>query len=146
MDDEATIRDVLELRLQKWGFEVIVCAEAREASEIVRRDDPDLVISDVVMPGSSGLDLLRALKGTDPDRPVILLTAHATVEMAVEAMKEGALDFLTKPLNYGNLKAVLDQAFRDRELLERSWETGAPSPEEHGFGRERSIQLFCLHI
>jgi DNA-binding NtrC family response regulator len=135
VDDEATMRDVLELRLQKWGFEVVVAEDARDVPEIVRTEDPDLVVSDVVMPGLSGLELLKELKGADPDRPVILLTAHGTVEMAVEAMKEGALDFLTKPLNYANLKAVLDQASRDRELLARSRRPPVLIPDEGGFGR-----------
>jgi len=107
---------------------------------MLRTSDPDLVLSDVVMPELSGLDLLRELKKSDPTRPVILLTAHGTVEMAVEAMKEGAIDFLTKPLNYANLRAVLDEARRDRDLLRQTRQESAESPKTprdrartHGF-------------
>jgi DNA-binding NtrC family response regulator len=134
VDDDATMRDVLEMRLQKWGYRVLLAADAHAATELLEAEDPDLVLSDVVMPELSGLDLLRALKRSDPDRPVILLTAHGTVEMAVEAMKSGALDFLTKPLNYGSLRSVLDQASHDRSLL-RSRENSPPAEKGQGFGR-----------
>jgi DNA-binding NtrC family response regulator len=135
VDDEATMRDVLEMRLQEWGFEVFLAADAAAAETLVEREDPDLVLSDVVMPGTSGLELLRKLKGGRPDRPVILLTAHGTVEMAVDAIKEGALDFLTKPINYANLKAVLAQASRDQQLLARSRKATAElEKEDRGFG------------
>ncbi len=134
VDDEATMRDILEMRLRKWGFDVLVAADATEAARVVREDEPDIVLSDIVMPEMSGLELLRELKGQDPDRPVILLTAHGTVERAVEAMKVGARDFLTKPLNYPNLKAVLDQACRDREVLVRSRRLSLELKGEKGFG------------
>lgn len=135
VDDDPTMRDVLELRLARWGFDVAVTGEAVGAADVVRREDPDIVLSDVVMPGLSGLELLRALKESDPDRPVILLTAHGSVERAVEAMKSGALDFLTKPLDYSNLRAVLDQAIRDSEGLARTGKAKASnSVGESGFG------------
>lgn len=135
VDDDPTMRDVLELRLARWGFQVVVTGEVATAAALVQAENPDIVLSDVVMPGISGLDLLRELKGSDPDRPVVLLTAHGTVERAVEAMKSGALDFLTKPLDYANLKAVLDQALRDRDRLARSGNGGASSsPGDLGFG------------
>ena len=131
VDDDATMRDVLEMRVQKWGFDVMVAADASEARELARREQPDLVLSDVVMPGTSGVELLRELKGEDPDRPVILLTAHGTVEMAVEAIKEGARDFLTKPLSYPNLRAVLEEVRRESQLLDQS-RTMARELEENG--------------
>jgi len=134
VDDDATMRDVLEMRLQEWGFQVLLAADAREASDLVQRKNPDLVLSDVVIPEMSGLELLREMKGNDPDRPVLLLTAHGTVEMAVEAIKEGALDFLTKPLSYPKLRAVLEQALRDRELLARSRRVVTELQENKGFG------------
>lgn len=135
VDDDATMRDVLELRLQKWGYQVALAADAREATALLQEEDPALVLSDVVMPELSGLDLLRELRKSDPDRPVILLTAHGTVEMAVEAMKAGALDFLTKPLNYASLRVVLEHACRDRELLARSRQSTTERPATNGFNQ-----------
>jgi DNA-binding NtrC family response regulator len=131
VDDEATMRDILEMRLKEWGFDVLVASDASEAKEMARGEHPDLVLSDVVMPGMSGVDLLRELKGTDPSRPVILLTAHGTVEMAVEAIKAGARDFLTKPLSYPNLRAVLKEVREERRHLDRSHEL---AQDPHGGG------------
>jgi len=109
VDDDPTFRNVLEMRLQSWGYHVKVAADANRGQTLASSWDPDLVLSDVVMPEVSGMQLLERLRADRPDRPVLLLTAHGSVEMAVDAMKMGAVDFLTKPLNYRNLKAVLDE-------------------------------------
>ncbi len=107
VDDDPTFRNVLEMRLEGWGYDVRVASDAERGEAISREWNPHLVLSDVVMPEVSGIDLLARLRHDRPDRPVLLLTAHASVELAVEAMKLGAVDFLTKPLNYRNLKAVI---------------------------------------
>jgi DNA-binding NtrC family response regulator len=117
VDDEAAMREVLAIRLGEWGFDVEVAADAGEARDKAAARDPAVVISDVVLPEASGLELLEMLRAGDPRRPVILVTAYGTVDTAVEAMKRGARDFLTKPLDYGKLRAVLDDA-RD-ELARR---------------------------
>jgi DNA-binding NtrC family response regulator len=110
VDDDAAMREVLKIRLEKWGFEVRVVDDGREAQEAAESWEPDIILSDVVMPGLSGLDLLKSLKGKDRDRAVILVTAHGEVETAVEAMKRGAEDFITKPIDYGHLKVLLENA------------------------------------
>jgi DNA-binding NtrC family response regulator len=124
VDDDPTFRDVLEMRLERWGYQVKVADRARRARELVERWRPDLILSDVVMPEVSGIQLLNQLREDEPGRPVILLTAHATVEMAVDAMKVGAVDFLTKPLNYQNLRAVVEEALARHRLPEK--EESAP--------------------
>jgi DNA-binding NtrC family response regulator len=130
VDDDPTFRDVLEMRLQRWGYQVQVAPDAASASRLAGQWKPHLVLSDVVMPEASGLDLLGQLRKDDPARPVILLTAHASVEMAVEAMKLGAVDFITKPLNYPNLKAVVEEYLRN-SVNERvnDGEPGSAEPE-----------------
>ena len=110
VDDEPAMREVLELRLGQWGYRVVLAGSAAEADRAVAAAQPDLVISDVVLPEVSGLELLRRLKAGDPHRPVILITAYGGVDEAVEAMKLGAQDFLTKPLDYDKLEATLDAA------------------------------------
>jgi len=115
VDDEATMREVLQLRLAQWGFDVCVAASGVEAREAVKRERPDAVICDVVLPDVTGLELVRSLQEDDRDRPVVLITAHATVDTAVEAMKLGALDFITKPLDYEKLKSTLFAARRTLE-------------------------------
>ncbi|MGB5294016.1 MAG: sigma-54 dependent transcriptional regulator [Thermoanaerobaculia bacterium] len=115
VDDEAAMREVLEMRLKQWGFEVVVAKNAVEALALVEERNPDAVISDLVLPDSSGLDLVRSLQSGEVHRPVIMITAHGAVDIAVEAMKLGAMDFLTKPIDYEKLKATLAAAKHELE-------------------------------
>jgi DNA-binding NtrC family response regulator len=118
IDDEPAVREVLSLRLGSWGYAVRTVADAEEADRTLRESRPDLVISDVVLPGLSGLELLARLQAIDADLPVLLITAHGSIDAAVEAMKGGARDFLTKPLDYGKLRSLLDAVAAD--LLRRA--------------------------
>ena len=120
VDDEPAIREVLELILQEWGYDVRLAANGSEAKDLVESYDPEIVISDVVMPQLSGLDLLRCLKAGNPNRPVILVTAHASIDLAVESMKQGAQDFITKPMDYPKLRAILKSAESDIEMRQTS--------------------------
>ncbi len=110
VDDEPAMREVLEFRLPPWGFDVSLASCGEEARNLAESMDPDVVISDVVLPDVTGLELLRWLKSGNTSRPVILMTAYGSIDVAVDAMKEGAQDFLTKPLNYRKLRAILEQA------------------------------------
>lgn len=89
VDDEPAMREVLSARLEAMGYEVVVAATGAEALERAASEAPDLVLSDVVLPDVSGLELLLGFKADDPDRPVVLMTAHGAIDMAVEAMKAG---------------------------------------------------------
>src|SRR5438046_8356673 len=107
--------------LHSWGFEARQACDGPEAATMVEHEDPDIVISDVVMPETSGLELLKKLKSGDPHRPVLLITAQGSIDMAVEAMKQGARDFLTKPLtDFPKLKSLLDDAEREIELRRKA--------------------------
>ena len=126
IDDEAAMREVLEMRLGRWGYGVLLAETAAEGLEMAASEAPDAIISDVALPDRSGLELVGALKEQDPERPVVLITAYGTIGAAVEAMKLGALDFLTKPLDYDKLAATLQAAAGEverraeaRELEER---------------------------
>ena len=121
VDDDPAMRESFDMLLQNWGFDVLQAGEAREAKEMVDRYDPDIVITDVVMPEISGLELLRDLKEGNPYRPVLLITARGSIDMAVEAIKQGARDFLTKPVtDFTKLKALLDDAEREIELRRKA--------------------------
>src|SRR5215813_4213681 len=120
VDDEPAIREVLEMILQEWGYDVRLASDGAEAKQLVESYDPEVVISDVVMPQLSGLDLLRCLKAGNPSRPVILVTAHASIDLAVESMKQGAQDFITKPMDYPKLRAILKAAESDIETRQTS--------------------------
>jgi DNA-binding NtrC family response regulator len=107
VDDDPAMREVLRLRLSNWGYEVVLAETAADAEQLARDERPAIAVSDVVLPDCSGIDLLPSLKAGDPDRPVILITAYGSIDAAVEAMKRGALDFLTKPLDYRRLEVCL---------------------------------------
>src|SRR5205085_7144218 len=97
--------------------------------------DPDIVISDVVMPETTGIELLRTLKAGDAHRPVLLMTAQGSIDMAVDAMKLGARDFLTKPLtDLPKLKALLDDAERELEMRRKAKRLTARMDSEGGLG------------
>lgn len=132
VDDEAAMREVFRMRLEGWGFEVCLAEDGIQGEERARSYDPDIVISDVIMPHVSGMELLRILKAGRPDRPIILVTAQATVDLAVEAMKQGASDFITKPVDYSKLKMILDAA--EREIRQRREAEMLSSRLEQGAG------------
>ncbi|HEY0931295.1 MAG TPA: sigma-54 dependent transcriptional regulator [Gemmatimonas sp.] len=114
VDDEPALREVLSQRLTSWGYRVATAGDVPEAEAVLQASEPDLVLSDVVLPGLSGLDLLRRFKARDASLPVVLITAHANVDAAVEAMKAGATDFLTKPIDTATLRAVLESVRSDQ--------------------------------
>ena len=134
VDDEATLREVLSLRLEKWGFEVRTAADATEAYEQFADHPPDIILSDVVMPGDSGFDLLRHMLDRDTPPMVILMTAHGTIESAVQGIKEGATDFLTKPIDYTRLHALLERTRARRDEEQRAAELEHDLRERPGLG------------
>jgi DNA-binding NtrC family response regulator len=134
IDDEAAMRAVLEMRLRDWGYDVFTASEGGEGESAAASFNPDIVISDVVMPGLSGMELLRSLKAGNPARPVILITAQGTIDMAVEAMKMGAHDFVTKPLDHSKLKAILEAVQKDIALRQASRKLESRLEKGAGFG------------
>ncbi len=118
VEDDEAMREVLTIRVRGWGYRVCGAESGDSVDALLQTDSPDLVITDVVLPGRSGFDLLDKLKGPEGNRPVIVMTAHGSVDWAVNAMKRGAFDFVTKPLDYDNLKAILraaKQGLRSRD-------------------------------
>lgn len=109
VDDEQSNIEVMEKILSKEAYAVVTAKQASIALNTLRRQKFDLVVTDLRMPGVSGLELLRAIRKEDTSIPVILLTAYGTVEDAVEAMKLGAVDFLSKPIK----REVLLKAIQD---------------------------------
>jgi DNA-binding NtrC family response regulator len=115
-DDEKNIREGLREALVLDGYEVLTAADGRDALDTVTRGDVDLVITDLKMPRLSGEELLRSLASQYPTVPVIILTGHGTIESAVQAMHDGAYDFLTKPVNLDRLSLLVRRAVSSREL------------------------------
>jgi DNA-binding NtrC family response regulator len=117
VEDDPAARVGLEQLLKRWGFVAEAAADGREALEKVTTFRPAIVITDLVMPGMDGLELLRALHQQGADVTTLLLTAQGTVETAVAAMKEGAYDYLTKPIDIQRLKILLDKIVERLETL-----------------------------
>ncbi|WP_313202570.1 sigma-54 dependent transcriptional regulator [Pseudomonas sp.] len=117
VDDEASIRTAVEQWLSLSGFSVQLFARAEDCLARLPAHFAGVIISDVRMPGMGGLQLLERLQGDDPDLPVILLTGHGDVPMAVEAMRNGAYDFLEKPFTPQHLLGSLRRALEKRQLV-----------------------------
>jgi two-component system response regulator AtoC len=120
VDDEPSIRKVLGAHLRRDGYDVTAAASGVEAIETLQEEGADLVITDLRMPGMDGLELLRWVKQSYPGLPVIMLTAHGTVDSAVEALKRGAQDYLTKPFDQDELRLVILKALAQEEKSRRS--------------------------
>jgi two-component system response regulator PilR (NtrC family) len=116
VDDEKDMRDFLEIMLGREGYEVSSTASAGEALERFRDKGSDLVITDVRMPGMGGLEFLRAVRDIDPEAIVIMITAYASVDTAIEAMKAGAYDYFTKPFKNDEIRLTINKALRLRRL------------------------------
>jgi len=119
-DDDPGLRESLERTLTREGYHVVLASDGRAALERVQAGGVDLIVTDLKMPGLTGLELLRAAKAIMPDVDVILLTAFGTVEEAVKAMKDGAYDFLTKPFRREQLIKLIDKALERRDLIEQN--------------------------
>ena len=118
VDDQNTHRDLCRSALEYAGFAVETAASAAEALERLRNDAFALVVTDQVMPGMSGLELLREIRRERPRLPVVIVTAHGTVETAVDAMKAGASDFISKPFTPEELLLVVRRVLEHQELVE----------------------------
>ncbi len=116
VDDDDANRLTLERILEREGYAVSHAANGRDALEVIRSHPVDVVLTDLKMPGMSGIDLLKAARKVDPDLEVVVMTAYGTVETAVEAMKEGAYDFVAKPVKRLDLCTALRKAMEKRSL------------------------------
>jgi DNA-binding NtrC family response regulator len=116
VDDEKNIREGLAKLLEIEGHRSMPAADGREALALLERGDVDLVVTDLKMPNLPGEELLRRAQAAVPGLPVIILTGHGTIESAVQAMKEGAYDYLTKPVDMGRLALLVARALSEWEV------------------------------
>lgn len=116
VDDEHLIRWSLEQNLKKHGYEVVTAGNGEDALRIVREDQPDLVLLDIQLPGITGIEVLEKLKDNEEDILVIMLTAHGGLETAVNAMRLGAYDYVSKPFNLDELSIIIRKALETSEL------------------------------
>jgi putative PEP-CTERM system response regulator len=117
VDDEKNIRAGLGRALEMDGYRTLLAGDGQEALDVIRDEEVDLVIADLKMPRLSGEELLRRVVDQYPTVPVIILTGHGTIETAVQAMRDGAYDFLTKPVSLDRLSLLAKRALSTRELV-----------------------------
>ncbi len=116
VDDEESIREFFEIMLKREGYEVFSAQNGKEGFEAFKKNPVDLIISDIQMPEMSGMELLVKVKETDPETPMIMITAFGSTETAVEALKMGAYDYIQKPFKLDEVKIVIRQALEKRSL------------------------------
>ena len=129
VDDEPHYRELLSERLQRKGWQTLAACNGNEALAAVEGRPVDVALVDIMMPGMDGLELLRRLKEGDPFLQVIVLTGHANIDTAIQAMKLGAFDYLSKPYKLSELDIVIDRALEKRRLEARC--AGLAAEVEH---------------
>jgi DNA-binding NtrC family response regulator len=116
VDDEEQMRDLLAKVLERKGYQVAVCGDGAEALSVLEREPADLVVTDVRMPGLTGMEALRAIKELNPEIVVIIMTAFGSIDQAVQAVKEGAYDYINKPFKIEEMLLTIDKALAERSL------------------------------
>lgn len=139
VDDDESLRRVLQVELEQDGYSVTAAASAQEAFSLLQLRAYDLVVTDLRMPGVSGIEVLKQVKSQYPETVVIVLTAFGTVEAAVEAIKCGAYDFLTKPVHPEELSLVVARALDHLRLIEEVRALRANLNQKYGFENIRGI-------
>ncbi len=135
VEDKKSMAEMLRASLEAEGYKCVLAGDGETAVSLIKKEVFDLIISDLKLPGRDGLEVLRAVQEEDPSVPVIIMTAFGTIETAVQAMREGAFDFITKPFDMDHLLVLIRRAleqkrlFRENILLreERTTKDGIPT-------------------
>ncbi|MBV8676252.1 MAG: sigma-54-dependent Fis family transcriptional regulator [Planctomycetaceae bacterium] len=119
-DDEAHLRDLMQMELPRLGHEVTVCPDGASALRALEKGSYDAALLDVKMPGMTGIEVLTKIRQINPETQVIILTGHATVDTAVQALRLGAFDYLTKPCKWAELEVILKRIAERRDLANKA--------------------------
>ncbi|HVW87588.1 MAG TPA: response regulator, partial [Bryobacteraceae bacterium] len=133
VDDEDHLRRVVQVQLQQQGHEVDTAPNGAQALEMLQKSAYHLVLADMRMPGMSGLELLQQIRKEYPETFVIILTAYGTIETAVEAMRAGAYNYITKPVHPDELRLVVDRALEHSGLAEEVKTLRSSLNQKYGF-------------
>lgn len=133
VDDELSVREFFEILLKKEGYEVVSAKDGRDGLQYLRSEDFDLVITDLNMADGDGMTLLKEAKRFQSGVPVIMVTAFATTDSAVEAMKEGAFDYVSKPFKIDEIKMTIEKALSQRQLTMENKELKSELQSKYNF-------------
>ena len=120
VDDEEVLQDVLGELVRREGWTPIAAKSGEEAFRILERDDADIVLLDLMLPGMSGMEVLRRLRKEDPDQVVVIITAYSSIEGAITAMREGAFHYIPKPFKNEEVLLTLRKGLEQRRLAEEN--------------------------
>src|ERR1017187_3287270 len=133
VDDDESLRWITQLQLEEAGYTVLTAANAEQALKQVEEESPSLVVTDLKMPGMSGIELLKRIRAEHPETFVVVITAFGTVQTAVEAMKSGAYDYITKPIDYEELILIVNRALEHQKLAEEVRSLRTTLDAKYGF-------------
>ncbi|MBK5259663.1 MAG: sigma-54-dependent Fis family transcriptional regulator [Thermoanaerobaculia bacterium] len=133
VDDEEVLRDVLEVVLRREGFDIVLASSGEEALSLLDGDEIDLMILDIMLPGISGIDTLRAVRISNPSLPVIIITAFSSIDGAIEAMKHGAFHYIPKPFKNEEVVMTVNKALEQRRLTHENERLKAELSEKFSY-------------
>jgi two-component system response regulator PilR (NtrC family) len=133
VDDEEVLRDVLEVVLRREGFEVVLAESGEQALNMLDHEEVDLIILDVMLPGISGIDTLRAIRISNPTLPVVVITAFSSIDGAIEAMKFGAFHYIPKPFKNEEVILTVNKALEQRRLSRENERLKAELSEKYSY-------------
>jgi DNA-binding NtrC family response regulator len=150
IDDEKSLLDLLTVVFKKEGYAVKSALSASGGFEILAKEEVDLVVTDIKMPGADGMDILRYVRENQPDLPVILITAYGSIAQAVEALKAGALDYVVKPFDVEELKIIVGRGLAAKRLKQENILLKRDLKDRYGFeqmiGKSRPMQEIYILI
>ena len=132
-DDDESVRRMVQLQLQEVGYQVLTAPNAKEGLALIDEYEPTLVITDLKMAGATGMDILKKVHTEHPETTVVMITAFGTIETAVEAMKCGAYDYVTKPIDFDELVLIVKRALEYQRLVEEVRTLRTALNQKYGF-------------
>ena len=115
-DDEKSMRELLDIMLKKEGYKITLASNGEEVMKLIEKDIFDLALVDIRMPRQDGISVLKRIKAVSPETIVIMMTAYASADTAIKAMKEGAYDYITKPFKIDEIKIIIQNALEKKHL------------------------------
>jgi two-component system response regulator PilR (NtrC family) len=148
IDDEPDIRELLEITLMRMGIESQVAVDVHSAIAAIKQHEVDLILTDMRLPDGNGLDVVRYVAEFKPDTPIAVITAHGNMDLAIESLKSGAFDFVSKPVDIHKLRNLINQALKVKQAVKdaNTAATKKPSTETLSLGNSAPMQALSKKI
>jgi len=145
IDDEPDIRELLEITLMRMGIESCSAIDVSSAILAIKNTDVDLILTDMRLPDGNGLDIVRYVAETKPDTPIAVITAHGNMDLAIESLKSGAFDFVSKPIDVNKLRNLINQALKVKNQTAQKTDSGNTA-EPLDMGQSAAMQLLQKQV